>query len=57
LVGLAFVAAAYLIEFPAVEIPIQFLGLIPYVVTILVLAGFVGRAVAPAAVGKPYERG
>jgi len=57
LVGLAVVAAANLMEFPVVEIPIQFLGLIPYVVTILVLAGFVGRAVAPAAVGKPYERG
>lgn len=56
LVGLALVASALLIEFPAVEIPIQFLGLLPYVVTVLVLAGFVGRAIPPAAVGKPYER-
>ena len=57
LLGLALTTASTLIEFPAVEIPVQFLGLLPYVVTILVLAGFVGRAVAPAAVGKPYERG
>lgn len=56
LTGLALIAAAYLIDFPTVQIPIQFLGLLPYIVTVLVLAGFVGRAIPPAAVGKPYER-
>src|SRR5207244_2327543 len=33
-----------------VHIPIQFLGMLPYLVTIVVLAGAVGRPVPPAAV-------
>ena len=37
-------------------IPQQFWSALPYLITIVVLAGAVGRSVAPAAVGKPYER-
>jgi general nucleoside transport system permease protein len=37
-----------------VAIPSEFLLMLPYVVTIIVVAGFVGRARAPAAEGKPY---
>lgn len=42
----------------ACDIPIdpQFLGMLPYVVTIIVLAGVVGRATPPAAIGVPYEK-
>jgi general nucleoside transport system permease protein len=39
-----------------VPLPSQFLQILPYVVTIIVLAGVIGRAVAPAAVGRPYEK-
>ncbi len=34
----------------------QFIGIIPFVVTIVVLAGFVGRARPPASIGQPYSR-
>jgi general nucleoside transport system permease protein len=39
------------------NIPYQFMSMIPYILTIIVLTGVVGRAVAPAADGKPYEKG
>jgi len=37
-------------------IPSQFLGMLPYAVTILAVAGFVGRVRAPAADGQPYTK-
>jgi general nucleoside transport system permease protein len=36
-------------------LPEQFIRMIPYVVTIVVLAGFVGRVRPPAAAGRAYE--
>ena len=39
-----------------VTLPPQFLQMTPYIVTIVVLAGLVGRARAPAAIGTPYEK-
>ncbi len=38
------------------SIPEQFWAALPYLVTIIVLAGVVGRSIPPAAVGKPYQR-
>jgi simple sugar transport system permease protein len=37
-------------------VPSEFLAMAPYVVTIIVVAGLVGRAKAPAADGQPYEK-
>jgi len=38
-------------------VPTQFLQMLPYLVALAVLAGWVGRAVPPAALGRPYRRG
>jgi simple sugar transport system permease protein len=38
------------------EIPVEFIQILPYVVTMLVLAGFVGRARAPKALGVVFKR-
>lgn len=36
------------------DIPVQFIQIIPYVLTIIVLAGFIGLSRAPKALGIPY---
>src|SRR5438132_251847 len=38
------------------DIPVQFIQMIPYVVTIVVLAGFIGHSRPPHALGRPYEK-
>lgn len=37
-------------------IPVQFILALPYILTVLLLAGFVGKAVAPRAIGVPYAK-
>ncbi|MEX2659971.1 MAG: ABC transporter permease [Acidimicrobiales bacterium] len=41
----------------SIPIPSEFLLMAPYLVTLLVVAGIVGRSRAPAADGQPYEKG
>ncbi len=38
------------------NIPVQFVQIIPYVLTIIVLAGFIGLSRAPKALGSPYSK-
>lgn len=38
------------------NIPVQFIQIVPYVLTIVVLAGFIGRSRAPRALGQPYMK-
>jgi len=44
------------LQFGGLNIPHQFIGMLPYLFTIIVLAGFGGRARPPAADGVPYEK-
>jgi simple sugar transport system permease protein len=37
-------------------IPVQLIQALPYILTVVLLAGFIGRAVAPRAIGVPYVK-
>ncbi len=51
------VADALSIQMQGVSrIPVQFIQIIPYVLTIVVLAGFIGHSRAPRALGLPYQK-
>lgn len=38
------------------DIPVQFIQMVPYVLTIVVLAGFIGHSRPPRALGRPYQK-
>jgi ABC-type uncharacterized transport system permease subunit len=43
------------VELPFIgEVPVQAIQALPYVLTVILLAGFIGRATAPKAVGVPF---
>jgi simple sugar transport system permease protein len=50
--------AVWVATMPAVQkvIPWQFIAMAPYAVTLLVVAGVIGRGKFPAAIGTPYQR-
>ena len=37
-------------------VPVQFIQALPYILTVVLLAGFIGKSVAPAALGRPYVK-
>ena len=49
-------AQAVTFQAPQEVIPLEFIQMLPYILTIVVLAGFGGRAIAPAAIGRPYRK-
>ena len=54
--GLASAAAAQAQSSAIVNIPAQFVNLLPYVLTLVVLAVAAGRVRAPAASGQPFVK-
>ncbi len=38
------------------EVPVQLIQALPYLLTVILLAGFIGKAVAPQALGRPYSK-
>ena len=50
-------SAQALLSILGVDVPPQLLNSVPYLVTIIVVAGVVGRVRGPAAVGQPYDQG
>lgn len=38
------------------EVPVQLIQALPYILTVVLLAGFIGKAVAPKAIGEPYVK-
>jgi simple sugar transport system permease protein len=45
------------VDIPGIgEIPVQFIQALPYVLTVVLLAGFIGTAMAPRAIGVPYVK-
>jgi simple sugar transport system permease protein len=40
-----------------IAIPNEFIQMIPYIFTVIALAGVIGRATPPAASGKPFKKG
>jgi len=44
------------IELGGITIPVQFMDALPYILTVVILAGFVGAAVPPRAGGEPYVK-
>jgi ABC-type uncharacterized transport system permease subunit len=50
-------SAQTLLSILGVDVPPQVLNSLPYLMTIVVVAGVVGRVRGPAAVGQPYDQG
>lgn len=44
------------IEFAGISIPVQAMDALPYILTVIILAGLVGKAVPPRAGGEPYVK-
>jgi len=45
------------VEIPGIgQVPVQAIEVLPYVLTVLLLAGFIGKAVGPKAIGRPYVK-
>ena len=44
------------VELGSFVVPVQFMEALPYILTVVILAGFVGKAIPPRAGGEPYVK-
>jgi len=44
------------IDLGGLTIPVQLMDALPYILTVIILAGFVGKAIPPRAGGEPYVK-
>ncbi|MDJ0825610.1 MAG: ABC transporter permease [Rhodobacter sp.] len=44
------------IDIGGFQVPVQFMQALPYILTVVILAGFVGKAIPPRAGGEPYVK-
>jgi general nucleoside transport system permease protein len=44
------------VKLGGVEVPVQFINMLPYVMTVVLLAGFIGKSIPPKASGIPYTK-
>ena len=44
------------VDVGAFVIPVQFMQALPYILTVVILAGFIGKAIPPRAGGQPYVK-
>ncbi|MBM7068140.1 ABC transporter permease [Actibacterium sp. 188UL27-1] len=44
------------LDIAGIAVPVQLMDTLPYILTVVILAGFVGRAVPPRAGGEPYVK-
>ena len=44
------------IDLGGITIPVQVMDALPYILTVVILAGFVGKAIPPRAGGEPYVK-
>lgn len=54
--GLFEAVQIYVQMIPNFPIPSEFIQMIPYVASLIVLAGFIGKAEGPGAIGAPYSK-
>ena len=44
------------VDLAGISIPVQFINMLPYVLTVVLLAGFIGKSIPPRASGIPYTK-
>ncbi|HEX7108859.1 MAG TPA: ABC transporter permease, partial [Aestuariivirga sp.] len=44
------------VQLAGFQMPVQFINMLPYLLTVVLLAGFIGKSIPPKASGIPYTK-